>query len=60
MMIVEVSWPFGQTRMWDEVGMSAKNILDRGVARHYSEVGHGEANVTKYLSDRPGKEVLTR
>ena len=46
--------------MWDEVGMSAKNILDRGVAHQYSEVGHGEANVTKYLSDRPGKEVLTR
>jgi hypothetical protein len=46
--------------MWDEVGMFAENILDRGVACDYSEVGHGEANVTKYSSDRPGKEVLIR
>jgi 2-phosphosulfolactate phosphatase len=55
-------WPDGQTTSGEEAGKFAKNILDRGAVRDYSEVGHGGANVTSVRAspDRRGEEVTKR
>ena len=49
-------WPGGQTGSRGGAKMFAKNILDKGVARLYSEVGHG-GRTLQASPNRRGEEV---